>query len=182
MNAKLKFSVLFSFPYKTTKRRYPFIEMSKNKNNKIECPVCRAAGKSDIGHYLRNARGNVVCPTLLEQSCRHCGQKGHTPKYCVAKKNEEKDHRRVVYRSSYETQTQVRDVSSTNPFQAFDDEELEEGEIRYEEEEEKKVTTKTREELRIMLCELLGMNKKLVTTPAKRRMLWSEMEDSDDEE
>jgi hypothetical protein len=161
--------------------------MSKQQQQqyRIECPVCRAAGKSELAHYIRNDKGKTVCPTLLEQSCRHCGQKGHTPKYCVVKKNEEKNNRRVSYRSSNVVQAREEVSSANNPFHAFisddvEEEGEEEGEMR-----EVEVTTKTREELRIMLCELLGVitpMKNVGTTTVKRRMLWSEMEDSEDEE
>ena len=69
--------------------------------NKVnECPVCRSAGKSETGHWIRNEKGTVVCPTLLEQSCRHCDMKGHTQKYCVVKKQEEKNNRRVLFNLS----------------------------------------------------------------------------------
>jgi hypothetical protein len=151
----------------------------RQQQNRIECPVCRAAGKSELGHYIRNDKGKTICPTLLEQSCRHCGQKGHTPKYCVQKKNEER-------RSSYQTPVRTTTaVVQANPFHQFEEEEeedeVEEGEIR---EVETVNTKKTREELRIMLCELLGMktHRQQQQQVTKRRMLWSEMEDSEDEE
>ena len=52
------------------------------------CKVCFDAGKSDkeyTSHYLRSAPGpdgKLVCPTLLNQSCLTCGQRGHTSSYC----------------------------------------------------------------------------------------------------
>jgi len=55
---------------------------------KAFCKVCFDAGKTEAectSHYLKSAPGpdgKLVCPTLLNQSCRTCGQKGHTSSYC----------------------------------------------------------------------------------------------------
>lgn len=52
------------------------------------CNVCKQAGKSEemyTSHYVKDQpgpNGVVVCPTLLSQNCRYCGDIGHTPKYC----------------------------------------------------------------------------------------------------
>lgn len=47
-----------------------------------QCPVCVQAGKSDTMHHIKDNKGKVICPTLLSQNCRNCGEIGHTPKYC----------------------------------------------------------------------------------------------------
>jgi hypothetical protein len=50
----------------------------------MHCKVCESANKSPAviaSHYPKN-RGITVCPTLLSQQCRGCGNKGHTIKYC----------------------------------------------------------------------------------------------------
>lgn len=64
-------------------------EQAKNesrKNGKPFCKVCFDAGKDDYtSHYLKSApgpEGKLVCPTLLNQACLTCGQKGHTSSYC----------------------------------------------------------------------------------------------------
>ena len=58
------------------------------KKGKPFCKVCFDAKKSEseyMSHYLKSAPGpggKVVCPTLLNQSCLTCGQRGHTSSYC----------------------------------------------------------------------------------------------------
>jgi hypothetical protein len=58
------------------------------KKGKPFCKVCFDAGKPETeytSHYLRSAPGpdgKLVCPTLLNQSCLTCGQRGHTSSYC----------------------------------------------------------------------------------------------------
>ena len=52
------------------------------------CKVCRDAGKPEKeynSHFVKDQpgpNGKVVCPTLLNQSCRICGKTGHTSSYC----------------------------------------------------------------------------------------------------
>ena len=84
----------------------------------VECPVCRAAGNADyIGHWVRDDRGKVVCPTLLNQKCDSCGCKGHTPKYCVVLKREV----RIAKRSDYEqTAPKKKQSKNTKKKNAFD--------------------------------------------------------------
>lgn len=156
--------------------------------NCIECVVCKAAGKSDnIDHWIRNDKGAVVCPTLLEQNCRHCGQKGHTPKYCIIKKQEERQDRRATFRSlvvAAAAEDKKKKNKISNAFGALD-------ESSDEEVENVVVAEKmTKEEMRQALCEVLGIRnaaikeavKKPQQIPVKRR-LWSEMlEDSDSED
>ena len=53
--------------------------------HKTFCKVCQDAGKSEqeyTNHSVRDKSGKTVCPTLLSQSCRNCGENGHTVKYC----------------------------------------------------------------------------------------------------
>ena len=50
------------------------------------CPVCKSSGKPEevyTSHFVKDKpNGNVVCPTLLNQECNYCHEKGHTPKHC----------------------------------------------------------------------------------------------------
>ena len=49
------------------------------------CKVCKDAGKSEkeySSHYVKDSAGKPICPTLLNQSCRYCGENGHTVKFC----------------------------------------------------------------------------------------------------
>jgi len=61
------------------------------------CKVCKDAGKSSSvfnSHFTRDRQGNTICPTLLNQECRWCHEKGHTVKYCqkLAEKNAHEQH------------------------------------------------------------------------------------------
>jgi hypothetical protein len=57
------------------------------------CKVCRDAGKTEkeyTSHFVKDQpgpNGKVVCPTLLNQSCRICGKTGHTSSYCSQYRN-----------------------------------------------------------------------------------------------
>ena len=83
----------------------------------VECPVCRAAGKADyIGHWVRDDRGKVVCPTLLNQKCDHCGCKGHTPKYCVVLKREARISKRSDYEQTAPKKKQSKNTKKKNTF------------------------------------------------------------------
>lgn len=49
------------------------------------CKVCKDAGRSESeygSHWPKDSDGKTVCPTLLAQDCRYCGEAGHTVKYC----------------------------------------------------------------------------------------------------
>ena len=88
------------------------IKMSSNINNtdsssssKPFCKVCKDAGCSErdyTSHFVKDQpgpKGKVVCPTLLNQSCRICNQRGHTSSYCKQYKprpsrEEPRDYRR----------------------------------------------------------------------------------------
>ena len=173
-----------------------------NTNGKcIECVVCKAAGKSDnLGHWIRNDKGTVVCPTLLEQDCRHCGQKGHTPKYCFIKKQEERQDRRALFAAAaVKVDKKMKKNAGGNSFGALDESSDEEDKVDDVKPRAAVVDKMTKEELRQVLCGILGVNRQrnavaasvteavskplvVVPVPIKRR-LWSEMmDDSDDDE
>jgi hypothetical protein len=40
----------------------------------------------------------VICPTLLSQSCLHCGKSGHTTSYCSLKKKQEREVKKENYK------------------------------------------------------------------------------------
>ncbi len=51
----------------------------------MKCKVCADANKPMAvitSHFTKNKSGVVICPTLLDQECRYCKNKGHTIKYC----------------------------------------------------------------------------------------------------
>ena len=64
---------------------------SKSKTTPF-CKVCFDAKKPEsiyTSHFVKSAPGpdgQIICPTLLNQACRNCGQLGHTTSYCVKTK------------------------------------------------------------------------------------------------
>ena len=70
----------------TKTRRFP--DGREGPANTPFCKVCYDAGLPSIeytNHFVKSSvgpNGVVVCPTLLNQSCRICQQKGHTSSYC----------------------------------------------------------------------------------------------------
>ena len=73
------------------------------------CPCCKSAGKSATeytSHFVKDKPGPdgvVVCPTLLNQECKYCHDKGHTPKFCPKLANRGKTKRVSSYRSAQAT-------------------------------------------------------------------------------
>lgn len=65
-----------------------FIPTNKNKQVKgvaVGCHVCKTHGKPAQmieSHNFRDIRGNVCCPTILENICSKCGLKGHLKSGC----------------------------------------------------------------------------------------------------
>ena len=79
--------------------------------NKMCCKVCRDAGKDEnvyTGHRTRDIKGVVICPTLLEQACRYCLEKGHTPKFCPALKEKEKRSAKAVRYDTFHRENVIR--------------------------------------------------------------------------
>jgi hypothetical protein len=71
-----------------------------NTNTKKSfCKVCKDAGKTEkeyTSHGLKNEKGDVICPTLLDQNCRYCNNRGHTVKYCpTLEKNKKEDAKQL---------------------------------------------------------------------------------------
>ena len=62
--------------------------MKSTNAKKTLCQVCKDAGKTEkeyTSHFVRDKPGPdgvTVCPLLLSLTCRKCGKKGHTFKYC----------------------------------------------------------------------------------------------------
>ena len=65
---------------------------SSNTNTNTKTPICKVCKDAGLpvadytSHYVKDQpgpNGKVVCPTLLNQSCRNCNAKGHTSSYCT---------------------------------------------------------------------------------------------------
>jgi len=69
-----------------TTSAYEAKELARQKGKPF-CKVCFDAGKSDqeyMSHYVKSGL-KLVCPTLLNQACLTCGERGHTSGYCDQK-------------------------------------------------------------------------------------------------
>ena len=78
--------------------------MNQYTNKKLFCKVCQDAGKNVLeysNHNLKNEKETIVCPTLLEQSCRYCNKKGHTVKYCSTLTKLNKEEKKITNRNIY---------------------------------------------------------------------------------
>ena len=66
------------------------------------CKVCHDAGRPRheyTSHFVKDKKGpdgKVVCPLLLNQECRYCHEKGHTPKQCPLIKAKEAKRREYL--------------------------------------------------------------------------------------
>jgi hypothetical protein len=95
------------------------------------------AGKSEeiyISHSTKDAKGKVICPTLLAQKCSSCKETGHTPMYCSLTKIHKKEDKRREHvdktaQELKQQQTKKKDREAKNYFAGlldFDDESEEE--------------------------------------------------------
>jgi hypothetical protein len=112
--------------------------MSRN-NVKREpyCKVCHDAGKLESeyrSHWVKDLKGNTVCPTLLNTECRYCYKLGHTAKFCQAleknKKNKEKAERRSEYVSLEKPVKQSTTKRESNKFAALQEDSGSDSEIK----------------------------------------------------
>jgi len=108
------------------------------------CAVCQSAGKPEevyTSHFVRESpdqTSKVVCPTLLSQSCLHCGKTGHTTSYCSLKKKQEREMKKENYKQAILEATKAKETivtkkKATNIFDMLNSDS--------EEEEVKKVST-----------------------------------------
>jgi hypothetical protein len=54
------------------------------------CTICKNSGKSEgqyTSHNVKNRSGSVLCPTILQNICGICNQKGHFKTRCPNKKS-----------------------------------------------------------------------------------------------
>jgi hypothetical protein len=101
---------------------------TKSKNIiKPYCAVCQAAGKSDevyTSHFVRenpDPMSKVICPTLLSQSCLHCGKSGHTTSYCSLKKKQEREVKKENYKQAIKVkELQETSIVKKKPTNVFD--------------------------------------------------------------
>ena len=79
-NASQTCSWDYPWPDSVKFRRYPSTDVPF-------CNFCYHAGRADFdNHRTRNRDGKLTCKYLASICCSGCGEKGHTIKYCRAKK------------------------------------------------------------------------------------------------
>jgi len=86
------------------------------------CKVCKDSGKSESeysSHWPKDSDGKTVCPTLLAQDCRYCGDAGHTVKYCKVlerdnanKEKRQKQEDRVRRTQAHEAVSKPKSLAS----------------------------------------------------------------------
>lgn len=117
------------------------------------CKVCFDTGKPEsvyTSHYVRDVPGEsgvVVCPTLLDIQCRYCKKKGHTTSKCpILKKKGIKAPAPSLMLPEVANNQRLRLKNIRNnsfgelAYNSDDDEdELEEGEVKENVEERKKI-------------------------------------------
>lgn len=74
-------------------------EKETEKEKPKHCKVCYQAGFSaDIySSHFTKVDDQILCPTILNNTCLRCGKNGHTPKYCtitVRQEPTQNNHRR----------------------------------------------------------------------------------------
>jgi hypothetical protein len=90
-------------------------------NPKTLCVVCRDAGKTEkeyTSHFVKDQpgpNGKVVCPTLLNQACRICGETGHTSSYCSQYRPRRDDRRDDRREERYIEREPRRDIEREEP-------------------------------------------------------------------
>lgn len=84
------------------------------------CKVCFDAGKSEemyMSHFVRaspDPNSQVCCPTLLGQSCRRCGKKGHTVSRCTVIVRDNTCEKEIVPKKMV-----VQKIAAKNAFDAL---------------------------------------------------------------
>jgi len=88
-------------------------------NNEMFCKVCKDAGKTEAvytSHWIRDApgpNGKVICPTLLNQTCKYCKENGHTPKHCTKLQRKYQKHHQALDTQKF--QQRAREMCSSPP-------------------------------------------------------------------
>ena len=135
------------------------------------CKVCADAKKPVsmvTSHNVRNLKnGAITCPTLLEQHCKNCSQKGHTSSRC--KKNENMKEPEIKKPKQGEPTKKDRTVSAFSALMSDSDSEAD-AEVEVAEEVEE---VKAPSENRVFMWP-----KKLVVKNPNRKFMWADC-DSD---
>lgn len=145
-----------------------------NPSMKPFCKVCKDFGKHEsvfTSHFVRQTthpNSPVTCPTILNNVCQYCGEKGHFVSSCSLKKTQLKEEKLfLLSQKKLEklNNEEVKNVKVTEAKNVFDILNEEDSSSSDEEEEERKV-------------EVISEN---VTIRKRKYTNWASIVDSDSE-
>ena len=148
-----------------------------NGSMKPFCKVCKDFGKSEsvfTSHFVRQTthpNSPVTCPTILNNVCQYCGEKGHFVSSCSLKKTQLKEEKLYLLSQKKEHErSSIQNVKVTKPKNVFDILNEEDSSSSDEEEEEREVEVKD--------SEVISEN---VTIRKRKYTNWASVVDSDTE-
>ena len=113
------------------------------------CKVCKDFGKSEnvfTSHFVRQTahpNSPVTCPTILNNVCQYCGEKGHFVSSCSLKKTQLKEEKRFLYLQNKTEEPKNEEVKFAKSKNVFDILNEEDSSSSNEEEEEREVEVKS---------------------------------------
>ena len=151
---------------------------STRKNNpsmKPFCKVCKDFGKHEsvfTSHFVRQTthpNSPVTCPTILNNVCQYCGEKGHFVSSCSLKKTQLKEEKLFLLSQKKVEKINNEDVKIAKPKNVFDILNEEDSSSSNEEEER---------EVEVKDCKVISEN---VTIRKRKYTNWASVVDSDTE-
>ena len=141
------------------------------------CKVCKDFGKPEsvfTSHFVRQTthpNSPVTCPTILNNVCQYCGEKGHFVSSCSLKKTQLKEEKLYLLSQKKEREiSSIQNVKVTKVKNVFDILNEEDSSSSDEEEEEREVEVKD--------SEVISEN---VTIRKRKYTNWASVVDSDTE-
>lgn len=148
-----------------------------NSSMKPFCKVCKDFGKPEsvfTSHFVRQTthpNSPVTCPTILNNVCKYCGEKGHFVSSCSLKKTQLKEEKLFHLSQKKIENIQNQEVNIAKPKNVFDILNEEDSSSSDEEEEEER-------EVEVKDCQVNSNN---VTIRKRKYTNWASVLDSDSE-
>ena len=120
-----------------------------NPSMKPFCKVCKDFGKSEsvfTSHFVRQTthpNSPVTCPTILNNVCQYCGEKGHFVSSCSLKKTQLKEEKLFLLSQKKREKPKNEDVKIAKSKNVFEILNEEDSSSSLEEEEERDVEVKS---------------------------------------
>ena len=96
------------------------------QNNKPFCLVCKNAGKTEkeyTSHYTKSSKEKnavILCPTILNNICTYCKNKGHFKSNCSVLLEKEKEKEKEKAYKEYQEKKQTVTQSTQKPKNMFE--------------------------------------------------------------